>query len=264
LAGRATGDLLFFTDADTMHQPGALRAFVVALEGEDADLMGGFPRQEVLTLGEQLIVPFFLWVIYCFTPLWLGYRLRRSPISTAVGQALMFRRATYEAIGGHGAVRDNITEDIELARRIKVRGYRWRMMHITDLVSCRMYRSGREASAALSRNLFAAFGFRALPFLFAWGWLLVMFLKPYLDLSLYALGQPIGVPLAAVLVCIGLALVVWLFPYYQLGLPLAPVLVYPLTVLIMVGIAVRSLWFALSGRLTWKDRVIDRPRLRLF
>jgi hypothetical protein len=138
------------------------------------------------------------------------------------------------------------------------------MLHIADLVSCHMYQGGREAVAALSRNLFAAFGFRLLPFLFAWGWLLALFLKPYLDLALYALGQPFGVPLAAVLACIGLALVLWLFVYRQLGLPFVPALVYPLTVLIMVGVALRSLWLTLNGRMNWKGREIVRPRLRLF
>ncbi|MDX9832829.1 MAG: glycosyltransferase, partial [Anaerolineae bacterium] len=61
LAAQAAGDLLFFTDADTFHRPGAVRAVVTAMEGERADLMSGFPRQEVLTWGEKLLVPFFSW-----------------------------------------------------------------------------------------------------------------------------------------------------------------------------------------------------------
>lgn len=264
LVARADGDLLFFTDADTHHQPHTLRAFVTALEGEEADLMGGFPRQEVGTWGEKFIVPFFSWVIYCFTPLALGYRLRSPAISTAVGQALLFRRAAYEGIGGHRAVRDTIVEDLELARRIKAHGYAWRMMRITDLVSCRMYRGGEEAAAALSRNLFAAFDFRVAPYVFAWAWLLVMFLKPFIDLGLYALGEPLGVPPAAVLTCIGLALMLWVIPYHQLGLPVWLAPLYPVTMLIMEFVALRSLWLGLRGRLTWKDRAIVRPRLRLF
>lgn len=264
LAAEAESDLLFFTDADTHHHAKALRELVTALGGEKADLLGGFPRQEVETWGEQFIVPFFSWVIYCLTPLALGYRLRSRAVSTAVGQALLFRRAAYEGIGGHRAVRAAIIEDLELARRIKAHGYRWRMVTLTDLVACRMYRSGEEAAAALSRNLFAAFGFRVIPYVFAWVWLLVLFLKPFLDLGLYAAGLTIGVPVAAVLGCIGLALLVWLVPYRQLGLPLLPALLYPITMLVMGAVALRSLWLGLRGRLTWKDRAVGRPRLRLF
>lgn len=264
LAARASGELLFFTDADTHHQPHTLRAFVTALEGEGADLMGGFPRQEVGTWGEKFIVPFFSWVIYCFTPLALGYRLKFPGISTAVGQALLFRRAAYEGIGGHRVVRAAIVEDLELARQVKAHGYRWRMMRITDLVSCRMYRGGQAAAEGLSKNLFAAFNFRVIPYLFAWGWLLVLFLKPFVDLGLYALDLPLGVPVEYVLAAIGLALSLWLVPYQQLGMPLWPAFLYPVTMLVMEVVALRSLWLGLSGRLTWKDRAIVRPRLRLF
>jgi cellulose synthase/poly-beta-1,6-N-acetylglucosamine synthase-like glycosyltransferase len=59
LAQRANGDQLYFTDADTIHQPQALRALVTTLIGEQADLLTGFPGQELQTWGERLIVPFF-------------------------------------------------------------------------------------------------------------------------------------------------------------------------------------------------------------
>ncbi|HSJ52205.1 MAG TPA: glycosyltransferase, partial [Anaerolineae bacterium] len=249
LAARAAGALLFFTDADTFHRPGALRAMVTALEGERADLLSGFPRQEVLTWGEKLIVPFFSWVMYCFTPLGLGYRVKLPALSCAVGQMLLIRRTAYEETGGHGAVRSSIVEDLALARRFAALGYRWRMMRAAHLVSCRMYRGGREAFAGLSKNLFAAFGFRLVPFLFAWLWLLVLFVKPVADLGRYALGSPSDVPLAAVLACVVLALVLWLVSYRQLGLPLAPAALYPVTVLVMEVVAFRSLWLSLTGGL---------------
>lgn len=264
LAAQAEGELLYFTDADTHHQPQTLRAFTTALEGEGADLLGGFPRQEVETLGEQLIVPFFSWVIYCFTPLALGYRLKFPALSTAVGQALLFRRAAYEGIGGHGAVRAAIVEDLALARQIKAHGYQWRMMRITDLVACRMYRSGREAADGLSKNLFAAFDFRVAPYLFAWGWLLVMFLVPFVALGRHALDQPVDAPVAAVLVCIGLGLGLWLFVYRQLGLPLGTALLYPISTAMMQLVALRSLWLGLRGRLVWKGRGMGRVKVRLF
>lgn len=264
LAARANGHFLFFTDADTYHQPHTLRALVSAMERERADLLCGFPRQEVHTRGEKIIVPFFSWAAYCFTPLLLAYRLKLPALSTAVGQALLFRRDAYEGIGGHETVRASIVEDIELARQIIGRGYRWRMARLTDLISCRMYRGGREAAAALSRNLFAAFGFRVLPYLFAWGWLFVLFLKPFIDLGLHALGVSPGVPIGAVVAAVALGLLVWLAPYGELGMPRGPALFYPATLLIMEGVALRSFWYALSGRLTWKGRAIVRPRLRLF
>ena len=79
LAAEATGELLFFTDADTYHQPHALRELAAALAGERADLLTGFPRQEVLTPGEAFIVPFLVWISYCFMPLALEMCIRDRP-----------------------------------------------------------------------------------------------------------------------------------------------------------------------------------------
>jgi chlorobactene glucosyltransferase len=264
LAAQAAGELFLFTDADTFHHPQALRVLVTAMEGQQADLVGGFPRQEVLTWGEQLITPFFSWVMACFLPLALAYRLKLPALSTAVGQILLFRRSAYEGVGGHQAVRAAIVEDLALAQRTKALGYRWRMVRITDLISSRMYRSGREAWDGLSKNLFAAFGFRLVPYLFAWTWLAVLFLKPLYDFSVYAAGRPLHVPVYAVLACVGLALVLWLVPYRLLGSPLWPAVCYPITLLVMEAVALRSFWLGITGGLTWKGRSLPRPRLRLF
>ena len=128
LAHQAQGDLLFFTDADTLHQPQTLRAIVTALIGEQADLLTGFPRQEVQSWGERLLVPFFSWAFYCFIPLGLAYRLRLPALSIAAGQMLLFRRQAYQAIGGHARLGSSIVDDLILARRIKAAGLRWRVM----------------------------------------------------------------------------------------------------------------------------------------
>jgi len=264
LAEEATGELLLFTDADTFHAPDALRAVVTAMEGERADMLSGFVYQEVPTWGEKLLVPFLSWAMYCFTPLWLSYRIRMPSLSTASGQLLMVRRDTYQAIGGHTSVRSGIVEDLALARQFRAHSYRWRMMSAIDLISCRMYHSGREAMVGLSKNLFAVFDCRILPYLFIWLWLLLAFIRPLGDLVTYARGAPLNVPLSGVLWCILAAEALWWFPYQQLRLPLGAALFYPATVLAMEAVAFRSLWWTLSGRLTWKGRALPRPRIRWF
>jgi chlorobactene glucosyltransferase len=262
LAAQAVGELLLFTDADTYHEPQALRACVTALEGEHADLLTGFPRQIVRTWGERFIVPFFGWAFYCFVPLWLAYRLKASALSIAVGQLLLLRRTAYDAIGGHAAVRASIAEDLDLARRIKAHGYRWRVLDATRLISCRMYSSSREAFGGLSKNLFAAFGFRLLPYLFAWLWLAVMFLEPPLLLGLHALGLAPYAQAWLILLCMGLSLALWLVPYERLGLSWYLGALYPLTLLVIELVAARSLWLSVTGRLVWKGRALVRPPLR--
>jgi len=69
LAGQARGELLLFTDADTYHQPHALRQAVAVLEAMQADLISLLPHQEARTWGERLIIPFIAFGLYAFLPL---------------------------------------------------------------------------------------------------------------------------------------------------------------------------------------------------
>ena len=262
LARQAKGEFLFFTDADTLHQPSALRCMVTAIIGEHADLLTGFPHQEMHTWGESLLVPFFSWISIAFNPLALAYRLRLPVFTSAVGQVMMFRREAYWAIGGHEGVSSSIAEDLTLARRIKAAGMRWRLTHTADLISCRMYHGTRETVNGFAKNLFAAFDFRLLPFLFAFAWLEVMFWDPILVLLAMLLGQAPYARAAELIACIGLSLLVWIIPCADLRLPHGQAFVYPLTILATGAVALRSIQQTLSGRLSWKGRPIPRPRWR--
>ena len=262
LAQQAGGELFFFTDADTRHHPQTLRTMVTALAGEQADLLTGFPRQEVHTWGERLLVPFFTWAFYCFCPLALAYRLQLPALSMAVGQMMLFRRQAYQSIGGHGSVSSAIAEDLVLARQIKASGLRWRVSYAADLISCRMYRDSREAMQGFIKNLFAAFDFRVLPFVFVFAWLAVMFLIPLVVLGMVVFGQAPGTQVTYLLICIGLSVLLWLAAYLEMGVPFSLAFLYPLTILAIDAAALLSLWKCFTGSLSWKGRKITQKRWR--
>jgi chlorobactene glucosyltransferase len=264
LAQQAQADLLLFTDADTLHRPDALRTIVTALIGEKADLLTGFPHQEVSSWGERLLVPFFSWAFLCFNPILLAYKFRLPWLSNAVGQMMLFRREAYQVIGGHAQVSSSITEDLVLARRIKAAGLRWRVLHITDLISCHMYGGSREAFDGFSKNLFAAFDFRFLTYSFAFLWLAVMFWEPLIVLALWFLGRAPEASPEQLAVCIGLSVLVWLIPYAELGVPIGLAVLYPVTILAIEAVAVRSVRLSLAGSLTWKGRTLAAPHWKWF
>jgi chlorobactene glucosyltransferase len=264
LARQAQGDLLLFTDADTMHQPQALRRIVTAMLGEKADLLTGFPRQEMHTWGERLLVPFFSWALYCFNSLGLAYGLRVPVLSSAVGQMMLFRREAYQVIGGHERVADSIIDDLMLARQIKSAGLRWRFMNLTDLVSCRMYQGSREAFDGFSKNLFAAFDFHLFFFYFAFFWLAILFLEPLFILALSVSGKAPLARLDELAITIGLSLLLWLIPYLDLRIPFYLAFLYPLNLLEIEVVAFRSLRLTLTGQLSWKDRALSRQRWKWF
>jgi chlorobactene glucosyltransferase len=260
LARQAQGELFFFTDADTLNRSDTLKTIVTTLMGEQADLLTGFPRQEVHTWGERLLVPFFSWAFLCFIPLALAYKFRLSFLSIAVGQMMLFRREAYLAIGGHESISSSVVDDMSLARQIKAEGLSWRVSYIADLVSCQMYHSSREAIDGFTKNLFAAFDYRLLPFLFAFIWLMVMFWEPLIVLAATISGQVTQTQPTTTLTCLALSILLWLIPYGEMSLPFFLVFLYPFTILANTGVAFRSLAYSLGGRTTWKNRTIARTR----
>jgi chlorobactene glucosyltransferase len=262
LAHQARGDLLLFTDADTRHRQDMLTNIVTALMGENADLLTGFPRQEVHTWGERLLVPFFSWVLFCFVPLTLGYKSDLAFLSSAVGQLMLFRREAYLAIGGHASVGASIIDDLSLVRKIKSGRLLWRVAHVADLVSCRMYHTSREAVDGFTKNLFAVFGYRLIPFLLAFIWLLVMFWEPLIVLGIVGSGLVPQALAGTIEICLILSLLLWLIPYADMGIPFGLAFLYPFTILANVGVACRSLVHSLLGQVKWKDRVIAQARWR--
>jgi chlorobactene glucosyltransferase len=260
LAGQARGDLLFFTDADTLFKPHSLRLIVAHMLNQQADLLTGFPRQHVQTWGEKLLVPFFSWAVLCFIPLWLAYRIRLPMLSSAVGQMLLFRREAYRKIGGHAKLGTMIVEDLALARSIKAAGLCWRVMRVTDLISCRMYHGSREAFDGFTKNLFAFFDFHLSVFLFVFIWLAMLFLEPLIVLVMLILGLTPTASFSELVICIALSLLLWLIPYIELGMPLALGFIYPISILANEAAAFQSLRLSLAGRLSWKGRPLARPK----
>ena len=173
LAAGARGDYLLFTDADTMHDPAALGAFVGHALDTQAALLSAWPRQVTETWSEQAVIPLVYVLLLGALPHYLLHRLQRHPeyarnsspaslqtLGAANGQYMLFRRDAYEAIGGHAAVRDHLVEDVALGRLVAGRvadGMRLINCDGSAWVRCRMYTSFAEVWEGFTKNLRAAF-----------------------------------------------------------------------------------------------------------
>ncbi len=264
LAEAATGDLFLFTDADTVHHPQALRLGVAAMEAERADLLSGFLRQRLLTWGERLTVPSIFWCFFSFLPLALAHWVRAPALSLTNGQWMLFRRSAYAAVGGHAAVRTNPVDDIALGQRVKAKGLRWRVVDVGDFVSCRMYPGFRAALEGFTKNLFAVFDFRLAEYLFVWVWMTLVTLEPLVVSVLWPLGVGRDVfALWPALLAVGEMLALWGIAMARLRFPLHLAFLYPVHILLLVFIALRSLLWTATGRATWKGRALPRQRIKI-
>jgi len=252
LAEAARGELLLFTDADTVHHPSALRDAVQALEARRAAALSVLPCQAVGSWGEILVIPVLSWVIHTFVPFVLPWR---TP--TAVGQFMLFRRETYTAVGGHDAVRAEVLDDLALARNVHRAGLRWAFLDGSGRVTTRMYRGWRETARGLAKNLFPVFRYNIPLFLFVWTWLLWLAWQPLFVLALRTTGNavPEGI-VAPAAATIGLSLFTWAVSAVRFRTPFVQVPLYPVTILLVTGIALRSLAWHLRKKGSWRGRGI--------
>jgi chlorobactene glucosyltransferase len=265
LAEVATGEYLLFTDADTKHSSTGIRDAVAAMEAEQADLLSALPREDVGSWAEQLIVPMIAWSIFAFLPLALAYRVRMPMLSSNIGQFMVFRRSAYEAVGGYAAVRQEVVDDIALGQLVKAHGLRWRLADGQPAVRCRMYRNFREVRDGFSKNMFASLGSNIPFFLIGWLCQVAIFLSPPVTVLLALAGitmPPLAVALAAISVFLSLAL--WAIYYSRFGFPLYLTFIYPLSVMFSFAIALRSMVVSLRGQASWKDRPLERQKVKLW
>ena len=112
--------------------------------------------QELGTLAEAAILPAILQMIVFASGMLTEINDPLRPDrALANGQYLLVSRVAYDALGGHAALRGEIVEDIEFARRLKGDGrFRLIVAEGTQLVHVRMYRSFREIWDGFTKNMY--------------------------------------------------------------------------------------------------------------
>lgn len=255
----AKGDVLLFTDADTIHRPDALWRAVCSMERTNADMLSIVPHQILGSFWENVIVPLVHFLIMCFLPMRMIWRSQNGAFSFANGQFILFRRAMYERIGGHEAVKSNIVEDVWLVKAVKRAGGRAMVMNGIDAVECRMYRGLGEAFRGFSKNLFAGLGYNAPGLLMICAAMFACFVAPNLfalaalvrgEWSLAFFWLPLAQSLLAILMRVLIAIKFRLNALYAV--------LHSLSVAMFIAIAFNSMrWIFFGGGAEWKGRRYD-------
>jgi chlorobactene glucosyltransferase len=154
-------------------------------------------------------------------------------------------------------VRQHAADDLALGRRVKAHGLRLRLVDGGERISCRMYHNAGEVYEGLSKNLLAAFGYLVPAFLFVWLWLGLVFWQPLVVLGLAGLGMDLS-PTSLLLAgaAVAASLLLWGLSTWRFGFPLWLAPLYPVSVLLTVWLALRSLVLTVRGRATWKGRTL--------
>ncbi|GAA2466212.1 glycosyltransferase [Winogradskya humida] len=251
-AAASDADVLVFVDADVVLAPDAVAGGVALLRSAQVTLLSPYPG--IVGAG-RLVQPLLQWSWLTFLPVRIMERSPRPSLAAAGGQWLVVDRAGYERAGGHEAVRDDVLEDIGLARMVKRAGGRIALADGSRLAECHMYSSWRELADGYSKSLWASFGSPI-------GAGVVVALL----LALYAFPAVAVVPLLAA-GWGGVAL--WALTAYLTGVlgrviaaaatggrtwpdPLAQ----PISIVLFAWLVVRSFARRRAGLLTWRGRAV--------
>ncbi len=255
----AQGDLLLFTDADTVHAPELLGQAVAGMIEDEADALTLLGQQIMETFWERLVQTHVMAaMIFRFPNPGKPLPPERWRDAIANGQFMLFDRGAYEEIGGHEAVKREVVEDQRLAQILCRSGKRLTIRAAETTFATRMYRSFHELIEGWSKNLSLAARQSVLP------WAAPIVMPAGIVLSvLFWIVPPVvlllsfsGVGAEGWRVWSGwitaLSVIAWSFVGWRLKAPFWTGAFYPLAAGVLNYIFLRS-WLR-GGRVEWKGR----------
>lgn len=256
-ADRADGELLLFTDGDVVFAPDTLRLAVRFLVGRGLDHLALMPGLVSGGYWEDVTKSYFAMLFLVGVKAWAAGSASRD-IYVGIGAFNLVRRAAYEGIGGHEALRLEVADDLMLGKKIKQAGYRQEALIASDHLRLRWHEGVGGFVRGLEKNGFAAIGY-SLPFLLLITVLVVLlYAVPYLGALAFRDARFSGYA-AAILLMHGTY--GYFTSFFRNGVLLAPAL--PAAALIYLYALWRSAWITLRrGGIRWRGTFYPLDILR--
>ena len=252
---KARGEYLLFTDADPVYQPHALRSAMRVMMEKDLDLLTLMPAAKFGSFWERAVQP----VIFGFIAALTRFRkVNSARYGSAVGFGafLLFKKESYQRIGGHFSVRAEVVEDVMLARNAKRSGLTMLAADGKSLFSIRMYYSLKEIWVGWRKNIFLALKGSILKTCYYIFMMLCFVLTPYLVVISNFLEGAGWIWTGVSMVGLMMNLVAGMVLCHQLDLDKRSVFLFPLGVLVMSAIMINSMVQVIFlGQTEWRGRI---------
>jgi glycosyltransferase involved in cell wall biosynthesis len=253
-AGRASGELLLFTDADVHFEPTTLRRAVTYLQGQKLDHLAARPDVRVPGLALKAFVAAFSVFFSLYARPWKA-RDPRSKAHVGIGAFNLIRSEAYRALGGHRAIAMRPDDDMKLGKLVKKHGLRQDMVDGQGFVIVEWYSSLRELIDGLMKNAFAGIDYSLWNTAGATAALLLMNVWPFVAVFV---TDGVTRTLYGVSVLL-LVLVFWTVNGSRVGY----VLGYPAAAALFAYITWRSAFLAITtGSVTWRGTKYPLEQMR--
>lgn len=142
-ADHSQGQYFVFTDADTYHYPSCIGTALRYAMNHQVDMLSINPHLVTKSFWENVIMPIAGAALMIWYPL-EKINNQSNHHSYANGQFILFKRDAYEQIGGHKSVKEELLEDLALAKKIKQTGRKLKVLWGPELYQTHMYSSLKD------------------------------------------------------------------------------------------------------------------------
>lgn len=245
LAQHARCEWMLFLDADARLTHHAASRMTTEATRRKLTFLSCWPGLTLASFWEKALMPLLNFTVFTLFPAPLSLLRNDASLGLAHGACLLMHRATYNELGGHAAVCDQIFEDTRLAQLWRERGERGLCLDGQDIVHVRMYDSLGDIWRGFQKNFFPAFRHETS----FWVFLALhtsIFLAPF-----FLAFVNVNCALVAALVLAMRALLAIRFRHSSWS-----VLLHPLGEAILIGVGLSSWWRCKTGKgVAWKGRV---------
>ncbi len=244
-------DWLVFTDSDCLLSPDAVRIGIAIGVHRNFDMVSFVPKFVSRGFADRLITPLGGLVTGAMYATMFANNSRLPKIAFACGQFMAIRRTAYDAVGGWASVRQYPSDDVEIARRLKITGFKPRMGWGMDLVQAHMYDSWSTVWRGWGRNFIMASRGKPGRMIAAIAFLIfcVFSIIPAAFWGIYAY-DPRWIALVGLHATIVTLAIFSNYRWAKSDGWLA--LLWPISAVLMLAIFARSLYLCLVGSMDWR------------
>jgi len=130
---KSTGELLLFTDADTNHSKNVISLAVAHLNSFNLDALSAIPKMRTLDFWTSITLPMISTFLHTrFSALNVNNPSKKT--GYFFGSFFIMKKETYEKVGMHEGVKNEIIEDGALGKKVKESGHKMKMVRGEHLI----------------------------------------------------------------------------------------------------------------------------------
>tara|TARA_B110000116_G_C16794323_1_gene565697 strand:- start:2371 stop:3561 length:1191 start_codon:yes stop_codon:yes gene_type:complete len=264
LSKQSKGKYILFIDADTQIDKNTLSDALSVIKQDNIDLLSLVPNRDTILIADNAMKKIISWFIVCWLPMKLALSLNAPFLSATFGQFMLFKKSSFNNIGGFESIKDNPVDDFQLGRNIKRNKLRWTLYDGAKRISTRTYKTNKDFISGYSKNIFPAVGYSISVFVSIFSILLSFVLFSTIPMILYLIGMEQNAEFIILSITLLILLILsWTIVTIRFNYSIVTPFSFPILISLILLLAARSFTDNMFYSSTWKDRKYKTSKKKL-